>query len=72
MLNKKSNFFLKLFLGAFILTVITITGCNNEGESKSASSEGSKKTEVAADTSAKKSDTTQRPIIPGGAPEEAK
>ncbi len=62
MLNKKSKLFLALLLGASV----SITACNNEGESKPASStEADKKTEAPADTTMKKSDTTQRPIIPG-------
>jgi hypothetical protein len=60
MLNKKSKLFLALVLGASV----SITACNNESESKPASIEADKKTEV-ADTTMKKSDTTQRPIIPG-------
>lgn len=60
MLNKKSNLFLALLLGASV----SIVACNNESESKPASTEGEKKTEAVADTT-KKSDTTQRPIIPG-------
>ncbi|MBP6022910.1 hypothetical protein [Ferruginibacter sp.] len=61
MLNKKSKLFLALLIGASV----SITACNNEGESKPASTEADKKTEAPADTTMKKSDTTQRPIIPG-------
>jgi len=61
MLNKKSKLFLALLLGASV----SITACNNESESKPASTEADKKTEAPVDTTMKKSDTTQRPIIPG-------
>ena len=61
MLNKKSKLFLALLLGASV----SITACNNESESNPASTEAEKKTEAPADTTMKKSDTTQRPIIPG-------
>lgn len=65
MLNKKSNQFLALLLGTFVLAAVSITSCNNESESKPA------ETTVKEDTTKRPivptgvNDTTKRPIVPG-------
>jgi hypothetical protein len=60
MLNKKSNFFFALMLGGSFLAAVTITSCNNDGDTKDATKDSTLK--KAVDTTMKMMDSTKKMV----------